>query len=282
MNAVAALLNDPNRFIRGRAIFLLYQLGPEGQKRAGTPESQTDPALKIAAYRAMRRAGLDVLPVAAKLAKDADRASAARSRSRCATCRRRSRWPILVDSRTATTARTAATSRRSAPARPARKRRSTIGCARDLGATRDPLDVAAGVRAARVAPARAGRGAGPADAGQVGEAVADRSQAGARHARVRRRSGGIEGDAHARRARQRAQEPVATWWLLNRMSSTWTDHRLRPALKTAGIYDPDTITLREAAVPRRPRPDLPELVVEDDREDDRRCRRAARRRRPAA
>ena len=69
---VAALLNDPSPYMRGRAIFLLYQLGPEGQKRAGTPESYTDPALRIAAYRAMRRAGLDVMPVAARLARDAD------------------------------------------------------------------------------------------------------------------------------------------------------------------------------------------------------------------
>ena len=72
VNAVAALLDDPNPYMRGRAIFLLYQLGPEGQKRAGTPESYTDPTLKITAYRAMRRANLDILPVAARLAKDAD------------------------------------------------------------------------------------------------------------------------------------------------------------------------------------------------------------------
>src|SRR5215203_3385216 len=72
VNAVAALLNDPNPYLRGRAIHLLYQLGPEGRQRAGTPESQTDPALRIAAYRAMRRAGLDVLPVAARLARDTD------------------------------------------------------------------------------------------------------------------------------------------------------------------------------------------------------------------
>src|SRR5204863_5592662 len=59
VNAVAALLNDPSPYMRGRAIFLLYQLGPEGRQRAGAPESYTDPALRITAYRAMRRAGLD-------------------------------------------------------------------------------------------------------------------------------------------------------------------------------------------------------------------------------
>ena len=72
VDAVAALLNDPSPYMRGRAIYLLYQLGPEGRQRAGAPESYTDPALRIAAYRAMRRAGLDVLPVAARLARDAD------------------------------------------------------------------------------------------------------------------------------------------------------------------------------------------------------------------
>src|SRR4026208_1551912 len=70
--AVAALLGDPNPYIRGRALYLLYQLGPEGRQRAGAPESFTDPALRITAYRAMRRADLDVVPVAAKLARDAD------------------------------------------------------------------------------------------------------------------------------------------------------------------------------------------------------------------
>jgi putative heme-binding domain-containing protein len=46
------------------------------------------------------------------------------------------------------------------------------------------------------------------------------------------------------------------------MSNDWTDHGLRPALKTAGIYDPDTITLKEAVVPPPP-PDLPQLTVDD-------------------
>jgi putative heme-binding domain-containing protein len=55
------------------------------------------------------------------------------------------------------------------------------------------------------------------------------------------------------------KEP-ATWWLLNRMSSSWTSHNLRPALKMAGIYDPDAITLREATVPAAPA-GLPELSL---------------------
>ena len=72
VNAVAALLTDPSPYMRGRAIYLLYQMGPEGRQRAGAPESHADPAMRITAYRAMRRAGLDVIPVASRLARDAD------------------------------------------------------------------------------------------------------------------------------------------------------------------------------------------------------------------
>jgi putative heme-binding domain-containing protein len=46
------------------------------------------------------------------------------------------------------------------------------------------------------------------------------------------------------------------------MSSDWADYGLRPALKAAGIYDPDTLTLSEVAVPR-PAADLPELSIEE-------------------
>ena len=37
LDAVAALLEDPNPYIQGRAIFLLYQLGISGPRKAGFP-----------------------------------------------------------------------------------------------------------------------------------------------------------------------------------------------------------------------------------------------------
>jgi putative heme-binding domain-containing protein len=54
----------------------------------------------------------------------------------------------------------------------------------------------------------------------------------------------------------------ATVWLLNRMSNSWADHGLRPALKAAGIYDPESIALREVVVPPAPA-NLPELSIEE-------------------
>lgn len=72
LDAVAALLDDPNPYIQGRAIHLLYQLGISGPRVAGYPADQPNSARKIAAFRAMRRAGLDISGAAAALAEDPD------------------------------------------------------------------------------------------------------------------------------------------------------------------------------------------------------------------
>src|SRR5690606_2994431 len=70
LDPVAALLDDPNPYLRGRAVHLLYQLGISGPRVAGYPSAQTTPEMKIAAFRAMRRAGLDISGAAAGLAED--------------------------------------------------------------------------------------------------------------------------------------------------------------------------------------------------------------------
>lgn len=70
LEPVAELLDDPNPYIRARAIFLLYQLGISGPRVAGYPAAQETPEMKIAAYRAMRRAGLDFTASAMRLAAD--------------------------------------------------------------------------------------------------------------------------------------------------------------------------------------------------------------------
>lgn len=41
----------------------------------------------------------------------------------------------------------------------------------------------------------------------------------------------------------------ALWWLLNRKDSTWKDFGVNEALKARGIYNPDSIELTEATVP---------------------------------
>ena len=234
VNAVAALLNDPNPYMRGRAIFLLYQLGPEGRKRAGTPESQTDPALKIAAYRAMRRADLDVLPTAARLARDADagvrREVALSLRDQPADAA----LDILVDIARGYDGQdrsylealgTGATGKEAALYERLRTRARREGRSDRLAAAFTWIAWRLHVPAA-VADLTA-------RAQSSTLSLADRRLRDG-HARVRQRSGGVEGDAGLAAADSALREP-ATWWLLNRMSNDWAG--LRPAPGAQGGRD---------------------------------------------
>ena len=260
VNAVAALLKDPNPYMRGRAIFLLYQLGPEGRQRAGTPESQSDPALKIAAFRAMRRANLDYVPTAARLAKDAD----------------------------AGVRREAALSLRDQPADKALNILVDIARGYD-GQDRSYLE-ALGTGATGKEPAlyeRLQKELGVKDALtwtpafariawrlHVTAAVADlttRARAPKLSADERRLALdtiAFTNDPSASKAMialAGQDSPVresATWWLLNRFNGEWATHNLAPALKTAGIYDPESIVLKEVVVPP-PAADLPQLSVDE-------------------
>jgi putative heme-binding domain-containing protein len=240
---------------------LLYQLGPEGRQRAGTPESYTDPALRITAYRAMRRAALDVLPVAASLAKDTDpgvrREVALSMRDQPA----EASLDILVDvargfdgtDRSYLEALgTGATGKE--PALYDRLRR-------DLGVKDDPLTWSPAftwITWRLHVPAAVADVTARAKSSQL--SLADRRFALDTLAFIK--------DPAASQAMLSFAEPngalsaPATLWLLNRMSNDWADYGLRPALKAAGIYDPETITLKEVVVPK-PAADLPELPVDE-------------------
>ena len=261
VNAVAALLTDPNPYMRGRAIYLLYQLGPEGRQRAGAPESHTDPALRIAAYRAMRRAGLDVLPVASRLARDKDagvrREVAVSMRDQPAAAA----LDILLDIARGFDGQdrsylealgTGATGKE--PALYERLRR-------ELGVKNDPLTwsgtfarMAWRLHVPAAVPDLTARARSPK------LSLADR--------RLALDTLAFISDPAASKAMLGLAEPASTlretavWWLLNRLSNDWTDHGLRPALKAAGIYDPETIVLREVVTPP-PTADLPELSIDE-------------------
>jgi putative membrane-bound dehydrogenase-like protein len=259
VDAVAALLDDPNPYMRGRAIFLLYQLGPEGRARAGMPDSYTDPVLRVAAYRAMRRAGLDVLPVAARLARDAD----------------------------AGVRREVALSMRDQPEGQAIDILADVARGFD-GTDRSYLEAlgtgATGKEAALYD--RLHRQFGVSDPLawpdtftwiawrlHVPAAVADLSaRAQADSLPLSARQFALDAlafvkDPAASKAMltfAQSDSPLrspATIWLLNRMSNDWAGYNLGPALKAAGIYDPDTLVLHESIVPPPPA-NLPELAID--------------------
>jgi len=64
------LLQDPNPYHKARAIWLMAQLGPDGETAAEQQLSDPDPLMRITAFRALRAAGKDVLPLARMLVSD--------------------------------------------------------------------------------------------------------------------------------------------------------------------------------------------------------------------
>ena len=261
VNAVAALLKDPNPYIRGRAIFLLYQLGAEGQKRAGTPESQTDPAMKIAAYRAMRRANLDIMPVAARLAKDADpgvrREVALSMRDKPADAA----MNVLVDVARGYDGKDRSYLEAFGTGATNKEVELYDRLRRDLGVKDDPLTwTPAFARLAWRLHVPAAVTDLAARARATGLPLADRQLALDTIAFVKDQSA-----SKAMLGFASADSPLresATLWLLNRMSSDWAEYGLRAELKTTGIYDPDGITLKEIVTPA-PAADVAELSVDE-------------------
>ena len=262
VDAVAALLTDPNPYMRGRGLYLLYQLGPEGRQRAGTPESQQDPAMKIAAYRAMRRVGLDVLPTAARLARDPDagvrREVALSLRDQPAAAA----LDILVDLARGFDGKDRSYLEAWGTGASGKETALYDRLRRDLRVPSDPVawPAAFSWMAWRLhVPAAAGDFAARARSEKLPleerrravDALAFTDATAASDAMLK-----LAGSAGPLRE-------LSTWWLLNRMSNTWSTHNLQAALKMTKIYDPDAITLDAVEAPppaQVPDPPLAEIL----------------------
>ena len=70
VNAVAALLTDENPYLAARAAWLLAQMGDAGVAKVKPWLDSKDDEQRLVAYRALRRANVDVLAMAAKMASD--------------------------------------------------------------------------------------------------------------------------------------------------------------------------------------------------------------------
>ena len=69
--AVSALLDDPNKHIAARAVWLLAQMGDSGQAIVAKLLDSPEPRTRLVACRAIRAAGGDVVKLAEKMASDA-------------------------------------------------------------------------------------------------------------------------------------------------------------------------------------------------------------------
>ena len=247
LDPVAALLEDSNPFIKGRAIHLLYQLGISGPRKAGYPQSFSDPQLKIAAFRAMRRAGLDFSGSAIRLANDPNPAV----RREVALAMRDQPLDVAME--------TLVDVARGYDG----KDRSYLE-AFGIGATGKEAEIYAAVK----------KVLGHDDSRQWSDAFADIAwrlhpdeavadfgvRARADSVPMKERKQAMDGLAFINTKAatdtmlELAQLPTplksgATWWLINRSTNNWKDHGLMAKMKERKIYDPDTIEVQEIVTP---------------------------------
>lgn len=244
---VSALLEDPNPYIQARAINLLYHLGVSGPRAAGYPADQKTPKMKITAYRAMRRAGLDISGSAMRLAEDE---SPAVRREVALSMRNES----LDASRDVLVAIAKGYDG---------KDRSYLE-AFGTGATGKEDEIYAAVKAEMGnddSRAWSDEFAGIAWRLHPASAVDDFA--------IRVRTEAL-GQARCKQAldalafinTKAAAEAVltiaqidtplkahATWWVMNRANNHWQQFDLMPELKKRGIYDPAKVTIQEITTP---------------------------------
>lgn len=244
---VSALLADENPYVRGRAVFLLADLGPAGLAKVETLLRHEEAQLRVAAFRALRRHNHRVLEHSAALA----------------------------DDKSPAVRREVALAMRDVPFAQSRDillklARSYDGADRTyleawgIGCTGKENEVyaalaAAGERdAARWTPAHAGlvwRLTPPAAAGAFAQRAALTSLA--EHDRLAAVTAlGFMPTRDAAMAlvelAQKGDGAVrnhAFWWLLNYRSSRWKDLGLDAELKSRGLYDPAEQEITASVVP---------------------------------
>ena len=246
--AVTALLKDNNPYVRGRAVFLLAHLGPQGLAKVEEQLRHSDPMMRIAAFRALRRANHRVLEHARTLANDSSPA----------------------------VRREVAIALRDVPFDGARELLLTLARGYDgkdrayleawgTGATGKEAQVYAAL--ASSAPGR-DAAAWPASYANLIWRLTPKGAEGAFAARARAAGlperdrlaavtalGFTESKAASDALLDLAQQTSgmvkthAMWWLLNYKDLRWKENGVDAALKQRGLYDPETVSISPSVVP---------------------------------
>lgn len=260
LDPVAALLRDPNPYLQGRAIHLLYQLGISGPRVAGYPADQATPEMKIAAFRAMRRAGLDITGSAVGLAHDENPAV----RREVALAMRNESFDVAKEILVAIAKGYDGKDRSYLEAfgtGAAGKEAEVYAAVKAVMADDDSrrwTDAFAGI-AWRLHPAAAI------------EDLSVRAQSGILTKPQRQQALDAiafiptKGAATAMLTIAQLDTPLksnAVWWLMNRANNDWKDVDLMTELKTRGIYDPAKVVIQEVLIPEPDAAQKAALTVE--------------------
>ncbi|HEX2853839.1 MAG TPA: PVC-type heme-binding CxxCH protein [Opitutaceae bacterium] len=245
---VAALFADANPYVRARAVWLLAELGAEGLAKVESQLATTDPLMRIAAFRALRRVNHRVLVHAKALANDAS----------------------------AAVRREVALALRDVPFADARELLLTLARGYDgrdrfyleawgTGCTGKEAETYAALAAtqnekdaAKWTPAYANLvwRLTPADAVAAFAARAGSTQLTETERLAATTALGFIPTRDAANAlldlAQKGSGQVkshAFWWILNYKDSRWKELNLNATLKERGLYDPDAVTVAASVVP---------------------------------
>ena len=246
---VAALLNDPNPYVRGRSVWLLAELGPEGLARVEQELKSSEPLMRIAAFRALRRTGHRFLEHARGLASDPSPAV------------RREVALALRDVQIDGARDLLLTVARGYDGRDrAYLEAWGIGATGKEAALYSALAVSApGTDAAkwpasyanliwRLTPAGA-EGAFATRAAATNLSESDRLAAVTALGFTSTREASSALVDLAQKSTGRVKDH-ALWWLLNYRQTRWKDHGLDAALKTRGLYDANAVKVASSVIPR--------------------------------
>jgi len=244
--ALLPFLQDDNPYIAARAIALLPHLGPGGEAAARALLSHDRADFRIAAFRALRRAGADLTTARRNLATDPSSAVRREVAVALRDVPASAAVPLLVDlargydgsDRTYLAAwGIGSTGKEEAVYAALRSQ----GIERDLGAdaVADITFTLGPKSAVDFFQQRAGNKSLPLSRQlQAVTALGFNPTQAAATAMLKL----------AESATGRVQEN-ALWWILNHMNERWADTDLAAQVKAAGIYDPATVTVAPSVIP---------------------------------
>ena len=241
------LLRDANPYVAARAVWLLPHLGEEGVARTRERLKDADPVQRQLAFRALRAAGHDPLPIAAALASDADVAVRRDVATSLLGAPADKALPVIVelarrldvaDKNSVAAFGIAARGKEDAVWSAVRKALA----APSAEAWSPQLARIAWILhpAAALADLRARAGSPKLDAAQRSLALETISFIESREAALATIALSAEGSP---------VKDEAARWALMRMTGSWSEFDVRSELKKAGVYDPAKIVVTPVVVP---------------------------------
>jgi putative membrane-bound dehydrogenase-like protein len=244
--AVAALLADANPYIAARATWLLAQLGPAGVAKVSALLKDQDETKRMVAYRALRRANIEPVKMAAAMAGDASP---------------RVRREVALTLRDTPAADSLATLVQVAKGFDGKDRAylAALGIgaygkekelyaavAKDAGAPEVWTDATAWIAWRLGSPEAVAALKARALSAKISNPLKKIAMDGL--AFIQDKSAA---DAMIELAgnKEFPHKAMATWWLLNRVNNEWKDFGVREALKASGVYDPDKVVIQPIQAP---------------------------------